>query len=339
MSVERPVDAVARRAERLVRIYPQTWRARYGEEFVQYLIDDITDRPVSAARAADVLRGGLLARAAQLGLGGDVVDARRQLRVGLALLGLATAVFLAAGVAVWAQLTVGWQWSAPQAPATRAGMVVMSGTMVAFAVVVALALAPLVWAVVEALVRSRDLGVLAWAGVVGVGVAVLVIGGVHFGHAWPGTGGHPWSGRDLVPGGVARFCWAVSLWITSYWAHPGALSAFPAAELAWMIASPAALVAVAVGSVALLRRVELSARVLGFETWMGTAAGAAMAVFLAGAVSWVLSGGPAPDALFRVGTIDAIAVLVMAGALLVVWRTAVRNLALSRRLWAQAPSH
>ena len=38
--------------------------------------------------------------------------------------------------------------------------------------------------------------------------------------------------------GDARFCWAATLWITSYWAHPGALATFPTSEVAWIGASP-----------------------------------------------------------------------------------------------------
>jgi hypothetical protein len=51
--------AAVRRAKRLVRCYPRAWRARYGEEFTQLLLDDISERPRSLARTADVLRGGV----------------------------------------------------------------------------------------------------------------------------------------------------------------------------------------------------------------------------------------------------------------------------------------
>jgi hypothetical protein len=57
------------RAERLIRWYPKAWRSRYGEEFAELLIDDITERPRSTARTLDVARGGILARLAAAGLG------------------------------------------------------------------------------------------------------------------------------------------------------------------------------------------------------------------------------------------------------------------------------
>ena len=91
-----------------------------------------------------------------------------------------------------------------------------------------------------------------------LGVVILIMGSRHFGNGWPGTGGHPWAPPGLVPGGVAAFAWASTLSVSSYWAHPAALSAFPSAELAWMALSPIALAAVVVGAVTAVRRIELS---------------------------------------------------------------------------------
>lgn len=54
--------AAERRARRLLRWYPQRWRARYGDEFTQLLIDDINERPCSWRRTLDVAQSGLAAR-------------------------------------------------------------------------------------------------------------------------------------------------------------------------------------------------------------------------------------------------------------------------------------
>jgi hypothetical protein len=51
-----------RRARRLLRWYPKAWRLRYGEEFTQLLIDDISERPRSWHRTLDVARSGLTTR-------------------------------------------------------------------------------------------------------------------------------------------------------------------------------------------------------------------------------------------------------------------------------------
>jgi hypothetical protein len=323
-------DAATRRATRLVRCYPRSWRARYGEEFTQLLIDDISERPRSLTRTVDVLRGGALARFASAGLAGDALEQHQQVRAGLGTVGVSTSAFLAAGVAIWSQLTIGWQWSAPAAAATKTGMLVMTGMMVAFGLGLALAALPLAWVMCREFVRRRGRGLAVPIVAVGAGGLVLVIGSIHFGHGWPGTGGHPWSGRDVVPGSVARFCWAATLWITSYWAHPGALASFPASEVGWMVVSPIALAAILLGASRTLRLLPLSASVLRYESWLGLAAAVVMAGFLAGAGSWVISGGPGPRGLFRVGAIDLAAVAVMAGSLMLAFRAAHRALSASR---------
>jgi hypothetical protein len=322
--------SAARRAERLLRCYPPAWRERYGDEFAELLIEEIGERPRSWVRTADVMRSGALARLTAAGITGAALAPEEQIRAGLAWLGGALAAFLVLGIALWSQLTIGWQWSAPDAPATRVAMFVMSGAVLGLCVLALLSAIPVVWSLGASIGRGEHRGLrkpLAWAV---AGAAAFTLGSLHFGHGWPGTGGHPWGERGLVPAAVARVCWAATLWITSYWAHPGALSSFPAAEIAWMVVGPVALLATAVGVSKTLRRLRLSPRVLRYELYLGGAATGATAVFLAGAGSWVVSGAPAPRGLFRVGAIDGAAVAAMTGALVLSFRAIQRTLAASR---------
>lgn len=322
-------EVATKRARRLVRLYPRGWRARYGEEFTQLLVDDMAERPRSLGRAADVVRTAALARAASAGLTGDTLEPAQQIRASLATVAGATVAFLLFGVAVWAQLTIGWQWSAPTAPATKVGMLVMSDLMPVFAVLAVLAAIPLAWTVANALMREPGGGLIGPVTSVLLATALLVAGGIHFGHGWPGTGGHPWAGREVVSAGVARFCWAATLWVTSYWAHPGALASFPTSEIVWMLVSPVALVTALIGATATMRRLSFSPRVLRFELCLGAATALAMTGFLAGASSWVISGGPAPRGLFRVGVIDSVGIAVMGAAVIVAFRSAQRALSAS----------
>jgi hypothetical protein len=315
-----------RRARRLLRLYPRAWRNRYGEEFEQLLIADIDERPQSRSRTLDLIRRGSFARLAQAGLTSDALDPARQLRAGVVAIGCAFCLFLTFGVGIWSQLTIDWQWSAPPAASTRTGMLMMSAVLAAFVLLLALAAVPLAWIVTRTAIRSRDAKLLAIVAVASLAVAVLIVGSVHIGHRWPGTGGHPWSGRDIVPGPVARFCWAATLWVTSYWAHPAALRSFPASEVEWMIVCPAALLTAFIAGASALRRARPSERVLRYELSLGVALVAAMAVFLAGAGSWVV-GGRAAGGLFRVGVIDAVGVTAMSGALSLAFVAAHRSLA------------
>lgn len=318
--------SAARRAERLLRCYPAGWRARYGDEFTELLIDDISERPRSWIRSADVMRSGALARFTAAGLTGRALAPEQQIRAGLAWLCGALAAFLVFGIALWSQLTIGWQWSAPVAPATRMAMLVMSAAVLGLFILALLSAIPIAWALGASILRLRGQGLTGPMALGAAGALVFTVGSLHFGHAWPGTGGHRWADRGLVPGAVARFCWAATLSVTSYWAHPGALSSFPAAEIGWMVVSPVALLASAVGVAKTLRRTGLSQRVLRYQSWLGGAAAATMAAFLAGAGSWVISGGPAPRGLFRVGAIDGAGLAVMTAAVVLAFRAVQRTL-------------
>jgi hypothetical protein len=254
------------------------------------------------------------------GLAGHPLGPTAGERAGLATLVCAIATFLTAGAAMWAQLTIGWQWSAPGSRATAVAMTLMSVAMLAFA---CLAGAGLILLAASALwAGRRELAPLLSRPAVMVAVAalILVLGGRHFGNGWPGTGGHWWPQQGLVPGGVAAFAWACTLWVSSYWGHPAALASFPAAEIAWMVISPAAAACLVTGIAQVVRRVPCAAPVRRAQAWLGTAAAGCMAVFLSAAACWVTEGGPGPRGLFHAGVIDVAGLAVMAGALAIAGR-------------------
>jgi hypothetical protein len=319
------VSAAEQRAERLVRFYPREWRARYGDEFVAMLSDDIAERPRSFVRTFDVARAGMLTRLQMAGVSGDALESEGQLRAGLVTIAVALGVFLAAALAIWSQLTIGWRWAAPSVDATRSGMVLLSLAMAVFAALAVAALLPLAWSALRA-VRSNDSGGLRRSLLlVACGAAVLIVGSIYFDHGWPGSGGHDWSGRDVVPVAVARVCWAATFWISTYWVHPHQLLAFPAIELAWMVISPAALIMTLIGAAKTLRRMPLNARLLRYESWLGAVAGFVMAAALAGAGSWVLAGSGSVPGLYRSGALDAVGIAVMAVMLVLAFKAARRN--------------
>ena len=89
-------DVTRRRATRLLSWYPREWRARYGEEFVESLMDDMVERPRSAGRTFDVACSGVVARLAgeQPGLGGRPLNPDDHGRRSLAAFGCAVTLFL-----------------------------------------------------------------------------------------------------------------------------------------------------------------------------------------------------------------------------------------------------
>ncbi len=306
----------ARRAGRLLRWYPRAWRQRYGEEFVELLAEDLVERPRSWRRTVDLMRTGSLARLSRLGLAGQCLEPVEQIRASLAVFTVSLGAFLALGLALWSQLTIGWQWSAPTSATTSLAMYVMSGSMLVFACLLLLAALPILGAAVRSLVHGRGGALARPMALALLGGAVLVMGGRHFANGWPGTGGHPWTNQGLVPGGVAAFSWATTLSITSYWAHPTALAAFPPLEVAWMVVSPAAIVAVIVGMATTVRRVNLSRRARRNQRVVVRAAAVSMTAFLGASMWWVTRGDAAPRGLFRTGAIDLVALGAMGMSLL-----------------------
>jgi hypothetical protein len=325
MSAATPAE---RHAERLLRCYPRAWRERYGEEFAALLMEEWSERPRCARRTADVMASGLVARLSGAGMTGGLLDCAAQARASLAALVCTLAAFLALGVSMWAQLTIGWQWSAPDTTGTAIAVVVMTGAVIVFATLAAVAAAPVVWAVLRAFGLRQAQGLGRPMLLIASGLGVVVVGSRHFGNGWPGTGGHPWAHQGLVPGGVAAFSWASTLSVTSYWAHPGALSAFPLTEVAWMIASPMAMITVAVGCAKSVRRAHLSARVLRTEMVLGQLAVGVMVLFVVAAGLWMLNGDPGSRGLFAIGAIDRFALIAMVACLLV----AIRSLGRARRV-------
>jgi hypothetical protein len=338
----------ASRAARLLRCYPRAWRDRYGDEFAELLISDIEERPRSAARTLDVIRGGALARFAVAGLCGvpiretpagpagpsEAGPARRHLTASLVTLECGLAVFLWFAAAMWSQLTIGWEWAstAGTAPVAALATRAISVAMPALLAIAVLAALPVIATVALRVASGRAAGLLWPSAVLVAAAAIVFTGGRHFGNGWPGTGGHD----GLIPGGVAAFGWATTLSDSSYWAHQGALLGFPAAEVAWMAVSPLALIAIVASAVVIVRRTELPLPILAFETRLAAVACPVMVVILAGCGCWVATEGQSAGGqpgLFHAGLIDVAGIAVLALALGVAVqaaRTASRSLRLTR---------
>jgi hypothetical protein len=197
--------------------------------------------------------------------------------------------------------------------------------MLLFVALALLAAIPIAWNVLGRASKGRARELVRPSSLFLTGTALVAVGARHFGNGWPGTGGHPWSGQGLVPGGVAAFTWASTLFVSSYWAHPGALLSFPTAEFAWMAICPIAVVCLVVGAAKTVRRLDLSPRVLRYEAWLGGIATLGMLIFLVGSCCWMVDGGPGPRNLFHAGAIDVAGLIVMASSLAVAHRATSRS--------------
>jgi len=293
--------------------YPPSWRARYGEEFAELLLADLADRPRCWRRAANLAGTGLRARLADAGLAGHPLDPAAAARASMATAACSAAAFGVFGGALWAQLAIGVQWDVPPQQGITEALGLMSAALALFALLAVLAAAGMLRAVVRMCSQGHGKRLAGPAAMIAVGALVLIVGGRHFANGWPGTGGHLLVHQGLVPGGIAAFGWATTLWVNSYWVHPAALAAFGSGEIAWMVASPAATAVLATGAVRLLRRIELSPAGLRYELWLGRIAAASMLALLAGALRWVTL--PAlGDQMFHAGLIDVAGLVAVAVA-------------------------
>ena len=302
---------VERRAHRLTRAYPSAWRDRYGDEFECLLVDQMLDGNFSFRQSANVVVSGCAARASLIGLRSAHNDHAVQ-RWSPMWMVVASTLFIGFGGALWGQLTIGWQWARPTALGTRGAMCVMSLAMLIFALLTLFAAASFLiqwW-------RQRHLIASSRAMVIGAivflfGLVAFTLGAIHFSQHWPGTHGHPWSGRGLVPGGIGAFAWSATSSITAYWAHPAALAHFPTAVLAWMLLSPVALTATLVGLGTMMVTVRRDIRTSTPSIWWTRVLGITMLAFLFGALWWLVDGDAGPRNLFHRGVIDIVDVLAM----------------------------
>lgn len=303
-----PADPAARRAAQLLRWYPQSWRARYGAEFAELLLAEFAEHPRSWRRGLDVAGHGLLARLADAGLTSRMQPPEQS----LAIVGCALATFGVLAVAMLAQLAMGWQWASPGSSSVTGATLVMTLAAVSLGLMGLAAAVPVIWRVLGSAARP-DGRVMRPAGLA-LGCAVaLALGAKHFQNSWPGTGGTG-AEHGLVPGGVAAYGWASTLSVTSFWAHPGLLGRFPAAELAWMVLSPLAGIVWVGAVVILVRRLSLPRRMVSYLTRLARGACGAGAAFVTGAALWMLGQSPA-SGLFRPGLVDAAELLIMMFAL------------------------
>ena len=219
---------------------------------------------------------------------------------------------------MWAQLAVGLQWSVPHARGITQAMALMSGALLVLALLAVLAAAPV--AGPRSGVRPRTMaGRCLWpAALIVAGLAVLIVGGRHVENGWPGTGGHLLGHQGGVPGGVAAFGWAATMWITSYWAHPSALAAFPAWQLAWMVLCPRRdrLPRHRLRAAAAPRAAVSHERSV-IRHGSPAVACAGLSPSWPGALCWqAAAGGAEPVSLFQAGAIDRAGVAVLAVAVL-----------------------
>jgi hypothetical protein len=244
----------ARTAQRLLRLYPRSWRERYGEELADVILHSSDDRVPWRVRL-DVVTAGAREQARAAGLGGGG-SPRERARGGVLTVLCAWALFVIAGLAVqrtsehWQQVAAAGDRGLPQA-----AFVVLIGGAVCAAVLVLAGIAAALpgWRGVDADAVRRAIGPAVTMTVVAVAATVALVVWAH------GLSATQRDGHDVAYA-IAFVAWALLC--------AGTLSAWTAA------------------AVSLARRLELDAATLRAQTWLAVAASVAMATITTATVVW-----------------------------------------------------
>ncbi|HLK42173.1 MAG TPA: hypothetical protein VKV34_02440 [Thermoleophilia bacterium] len=141
--------------QRLLRWYPEAWRARYGDELIAFMEDTYGDRRPPLRARLGIVRAGIAERLTSFGFGSNVDPATRT-RGGALLVLCGWACFVVAGLG-FAKFTEYWDNATP--PGQRRLPEDAFNLIVGAAIVAAILLAAAAVAVVPALMRHlRDGG-------------------------------------------------------------------------------------------------------------------------------------------------------------------------------------
>lgn len=256
-----------RTSARLVRLYPPGWRARYGDELEDLIVEASGGQRVPWRLQIDVTLGAGRERLRTAGLAGDR-DPGERVRAGALLTLCAWALFVIAGGLVQ---RVSEHWQNAPAPGDRAL------PSAAFAVLVAGAVA-------------ASLLVVA-----GIAAALPSLS------AFLREGGWPSIRRRVITAGWVTAAAAIGLLALVLWAQRlgarernGADFAYALAFVAWALLAAAALLAWTRAAVTIARRLRLPAATLKAEAWLATGVAAAMGAITAATLAWWAALADAP---------------------------------------------
>lgn len=295
---------MSRDDEHLLRWYPASWRARYGDEMAALLRDTYGAAGSIPLRARlGLVRAGLEERGRAAGVLGPAGGPDGRVRGGSLLVLCAFALFMVGG-AVFAKFTDQWSGATPHKdstlPSIGFGIVVVAALVAGVLVVSAAAL------VVPALVRLVRAG--SWREVRGPVVRAVLAGIV-----------------------AAGFFGSIVDWSRHLSVHDrnGGLPAYSAL---FVVSCLAVVVAIALGTaaaVAVGRRVELGARTLRTLGLLALGVAAALVLILGGVVAWwaaeaahapsVMANGVGNGVVFASDTVPP--TLLVAGLLMLVGLT------------------
>ena len=113
MNTKRVQASAIHRNNSMLRYYPAKWRARYGDEFIAMIEDDLGGKPATIRYRRSIARSGIHEQLREFGLIGDSGSPREKMRGGALTVLCAFALFIFSGVG-FAKVSEHWDESIHQ---------------------------------------------------------------------------------------------------------------------------------------------------------------------------------------------------------------------------------
>jgi hypothetical protein len=102
------VRGASARARRLLKLYPPTWRERYGDEFVDFMEQSIASDPHNAKRTANIIYKSGKVRLSELGIVGPTLNESRASKVALGTATFLASIFAVFALFYWSSAMISW---------------------------------------------------------------------------------------------------------------------------------------------------------------------------------------------------------------------------------------
>jgi hypothetical protein len=201
-----------RRAERLLKFYPKTWRARYGVEFVDLMEQSLTDEPHKAKRTMNIALKSFKVRLGDLGVMGSTTEGANASRNALSTTTVLATFFSVFALFYWSSTMVSWNSNPRIATSFTVSLwtgAITVSTMILVSTLVAIGVI-FIFHALKFSVSKRERR-FVWPLTLFLAAAVLIVNGVHqFTRYTIARGGIQWS----LTGSALKQVAGVTQWAT-----------------------------------------------------------------------------------------------------------------------------
>jgi hypothetical protein len=292
-----------RRAMRLLRWYPRSWRERCGEEFVDHLEQEFADRPVDLGRSLNVAYKGLVARVGDLGLSGSGANLGGQTRAALGTSLAFIALMVVIMLDMWSRAMLAWSGRRYHPIPVSATTGILTGAMGLLMLLLALVVVTVAFLVACQILRGRARHLVSPSILAVASGGFLLYEGrilprllapyVHHTH---GLHGMSLSQPGTVITNLAQVTWE----LTQRWVAPWGQGPIGPSTIQTTVDDciPLAMLIFGIALALLIRRVEFPQVIERFVFSTVALLGALTGAFFVAYIAWSAVGGPSDDEYF-----------------------------------------